>query len=585
MKKMKKILTIASILAVGLTSCGDWLDLEPENAVTAEKYWLTESDVESAMMGIYSGWIGSASSIWEQSEVRGDMMMPAASYKVDYRLILEGNITSSNSLVSWLKYYTIINNCNLLLERSGNALANDPSYTVTQDSIYHAEARVVRALMYFYLIRLWKDVPYITQAYYDDTVERNVGVSSQMDILNALISDLESVQSEGFLPYSYSAVSSDKAKNKGQVTMYMLKALLADMYRMKGSYETNLEASQAAYKKCVELCDAIIGSGQYALVPFAKSSAVESYLDLSELDNKADSSFYVLTDITPDDWFTSLYVNGNSSESIMELQEGSANYNSSGFYTLIISPSYYAPYYDNLQNTLFPPTEKELALSYQYRDVRLAMNYGVYSGTPLMWKYAGLAFDKSSVCTDVTAFKKNVIIYRLAEIYLMKAEALTQIAMANSDDQSMLLEAYRAVFKVRDRASAVETTDLQLGSGDYMQDLYWEELRNESPIELKSGEKILGTAMEKFVLDEEAREMAYEGRRWFDMLRNAERNSEGKGSCTGGNVSYLRYYTTSDKMAYIAGQMKKADFRYFPYPYQDVSLNDNLEQKPFWGTE
>ena len=46
-------------------------------------------------------------------------------------------------------------------------------------------------------------------------------------ILNALIGDLEAVQADGILPYAYSAAATDKALNKGQVTMYMLKALLA----------------------------------------------------------------------------------------------------------------------------------------------------------------------------------------------------------------------------------------------------------------------------------------------------------------------------------------------------------------------
>ncbi len=586
---MNKILTFALALmgAASLTSCDDWLDLQPENSVTAENYWKSEADVASAMTGIYCKWMSISPTIFQHAEMRADMVAPGGVTLANYLRVREGNITSTNGLANWINYYAVINQCNLLLDRSELALENDPSYSVTQDSIYHAQARVIRDLMYFYLIRIWKDVPYITTAYYDDTKERLVGATPQMEILDALIGDLEAVQADGILPYSYSAVSSDKALNKGQVTMYMLKALLADMYRMKGSYATDLAVSQDAYKKSLALCNSIIESGQYSLVPYKKSTSVEANLDMKELTTKADSSFYVL-DAMPDVWFNSVYVDGNSNESIMELQEDS--YNSSGMYDGVVGHTYYVPNMDYLRNSLFPPTEKEMALGYGYHDVRLSMCGTVMDGSLYITKYVATSYTTGSAAEK--DFKKNVLVYRLAEIYLMKAEVLTQIALANNNDQEMLLEAYRAVFKVRDRACAVETTDLQLGSGDYMQDAYWEELRKDLPITLNPGD-ISGSALEKLILDEEARELAYEGRRWFDLLRNAERNSEGKGNCTGGNISYLLSIagscTSTDKVAYIMGQLTKPDFRYMPYPYQDVSLNKTyngpLKQKSFWGEE
>ena len=590
MKDMKKILTLAIAAAACLTSCDDWLDLQPENSVSAKDYWKSEADVAAAMTGIYCEWLLGSSYIWQQAEMRADMVAPSMVTYADYVNVREGNITSWNDFVAWKGYYSVINQCNLLLERSEIALSNDPSYTVRQDSIYHAQARVVRDLMYFYLIRLWKDVPYITWAYYDDATPRLVGASKQMDILDALIADLEAVQKDAFLPYSYSAASTGKALNKGQVTMYMLKALLADMYRMKGSYATDPQTSQAAYRKCLELCNTIIESGQYALIPFKKSTAAESGVDLKDLETKADSSFYYMVDLLPTDWYDGLYVSGNSNESIMELQQDKSSYNNSGFYDIVVAPRYYTANVDLFSSTLFLPTEKELAMACRYRDIRSYMNIAIFGGTSCIWKFAGLS-DTEGINTKAD-YKKNVLVYRLAEIYLMKAEVLTQLAIANNNDQEMLLEAYRAVFKVRDRAGAVETTDLQTGEGLAMQDLYWEELRKDLPITLKPG-TISGSSMEKLILDEEAREMAFEGRRWFDVLRNAERNQEGKGACTGGNIGYLLSIagscTETSKVSYIMGQFKKPDFRYLPYPYQDVSINKSeggpLKQKPFWGTE
>lgn len=570
-----------------LSSCDEWLNLTPENAIPAEDYWKSESDVASALNGIYIEWTAQSSEMWIRQEMRADMLQPGSARDGNYTLIREGNITSSNSLCSWLPYYSVINQCNVLLERSAMALANDPSYTETQDNIYKAQARVIRAKMYFDLIRIWKDVPYITFAYYDDDTERNVGATDRLTILDAIIEELETVQSEAHLPYTYSTTS--KAETKGRCNMYMLKALLADMYRMKGSYATDPTVSQSAYNRCVSLCNEVIESGQYALIPYAKTNAKDGSLLLEDATTAADSAFYDCSNASTNTWFNALYVAGNSTESIMELQIDDED--AASFYSKLVNggrPTY-SPNTSMLTTSLFPPTEKDLASAYGYADGRRRFCY--FPGMPtLIWKHAGRSIDGglSDYYSNSAEYKRNVIVYRLAEIYLMKAEALVQIALANGNDQQTLLEAYRAVFKVRDRAGAVETTDCELGSGGYVQDRYWDQLHSGAPIALAAGE-LSGVVMEQFILNEEARELAYEGRRWFDVLRNTERNAEGTGSCTGGSLSYLISIaadcTTEDKIAYIQGQMRKPEFRYLPYPYNDVSNNKALDQKPFWGTE
>lgn len=580
-------MTVALLGAsVAFSSCDDWLSLDPENSVPADLYWQSKEDVAAAMTGIYCSVLQTTGQMLMHGEMRADYVAPGTKIDNSYKSIREGNITSANGLVAWKSYYTVINNCNLLLERADLALAKDASFTVAECTNYKSQAQVIRALMYFYLIRTYKDVPYVTWAYYDDQMDRNCPVTAQMDILNDLIAQLEQIQrTPKALAYSYSMTNA--GENKGQVTMYALKTLLADMYRWKGSLEADPSASQTAYQRCVDLCNEIIGSGQFALVPVPKTdakAAVGTYLE--DATTHADSCFYVIAHDAADNMFDQIYVKGNSSESIFELQVD--DYSATPFYSYFCASRTLMPNDAHLTDDVFLPTTNECAFLGNYEDIRYKINSAGQGESKYCWKYAGRDLNGETYVNSAD-FDKNILVYRLAEIYLMKAEALNQIAWANDDDPALLAEAYKAVFKVRDRACAVEATDVLLDNGMPMQVQFWDELRNDSLIVLSGNMKFSCRDMEQFILEEEGREMMYEGRRWFDVLRHAARNNYGEGTCTGGNLKYLLDIvinsTTIDKVTYLRNAYQNYESHYLPYPKQDVSLNESLTQKPFYGTE
>jgi hypothetical protein len=593
MKRKHNIMTAALVAGGALMfgSCNDWLSLDPEDSVTASKYWKTESDVESALSGIYCSVLSASSKMYTDGELRGDYTTPGTrTTHSGYYSMYNGDLTSSNSLVAWTAYYTAINNCNLLLEKADQALANDASFSATRCRKYKAQATVIRAMMYFYLIRTYKDVPYITWAYYDDTVDRDCAPTDQLDILNDLIAQLEQVERDGDLDYTYSLTS--VAQNKGQVTMYALKTLLADMYRWQGALTTNIATSQAAYARCVELCDEVIHSGQFALVDVPKTDAKKatgSYLE--DATSHADSCFFVLSFNSPAaDFFKKVYVDGNSDESIFELQVD--DYTATPYFAMCAysDRAYFLPNADHVRDDIFPSTENACAAAGNYEDVRYSMS--AFSG--LNWKYAGADMEGNIYATSSTEYRKNIIVYRLAEVYLMKAEALVQEAMyqekiGGPDVQKLLLQAYKAVYKVRQRASAVETTDVTVGSGSSMQVAYWDQLLNDEDFELTGSATLTTLNMEQFVLDEEGRELAFEGKRWFDVLRTAARNNYGAGTCTGGSLNYLMsivmYSTAIDKATYLRNAYKVYLRHYLPYPLNDVRTNSLLNQNPAYGDE
>ena len=161
----------------------------------------------------------------------------------------------------------------------------------------------------------------------------------------------------------------------------------------------------------------------------------------------------------------------------------------------------------------------------------------------------------------------NTIIYRLADIMLLKAEALVQMAknsdgIATSDKIILYLgEAWELVKKIRNRANATETTD------------YFYGIENANGLSVNS--------MEKFVYEERIRELMFEGKRWFDALRQAKRNNY-----EGNNLDYLyqiaTYGASAAKVSNLQKKLKNKNFHYFPIYQDEMETNKKLVQNPFY---
>ncbi|MBK7100128.1 MAG: RagB/SusD family nutrient uptake outer membrane protein [Sphingobacteriales bacterium] len=171
---MKNLFRILFIILVSLasSSCSKWLDLQPQDGITKAEFWKTKEDVKAALYGIYSslndGGVEERIFLW--GELRGDMVVPTTNASDDDRLVKNMNILSTNDLSNWAPMYKAINNCNLLLDFAGEAKASDPTFT--DELFYNAyigEALTVRSLLYFYLVRTFRDIPLKLKGSYKDT--------------------------------------------------------------------------------------------------------------------------------------------------------------------------------------------------------------------------------------------------------------------------------------------------------------------------------------------------------------------------------------------------------------------------------
>lgn len=132
-------------------------------------------------------------------------------------------------------------------------LETDATFTQTASDAYIAEAVFIRSLCYFYLVRTFNRVPWVSEPYVDDSQEYSVPVSTEAEVLNQVTTDLETWLQK--CKKGYESDDPDTWMNIGRATQWAYHALLADIYLW-----------QEEYSRCIEHCDKLINSQKFTLL-------------------------------------------------------------------------------------------------------------------------------------------------------------------------------------------------------------------------------------------------------------------------------------------------------------------------------
>ena len=120
MKKIVYSLLLATGMMGGLSSCADFLEIEPQNEILFENFWNEKADVDGIVAGIYSGLqseaILSRMIIW--GEGRSENVVAGVGIEKDINLenVLKENLKANNWYTYWADFYSIINNCNTVIK-------------------------------------------------------------------------------------------------------------------------------------------------------------------------------------------------------------------------------------------------------------------------------------------------------------------------------------------------------------------------------------------------------------------------------------------------------------------------------------
>lgn len=517
-KKQISIIVLSVFLFIGVTGCTDWLNVKPESEIILDEYWKSESDVESVLMSCYRGLTEDACiyrmMVW--GELRSDNIIPGSGFptaRYDMQRILEGELTSVNAYSSWGSFYSVINYCNTLLFYAPKVLDRDRNFSVDDLKKVRAEALTIRALCYFYLVRSFHEVPWVDVASIDDAQDYSPAKSSERAVLDSIISNLKEAQLNARTDFG------QNSKNKGRITMNAVNSLLADVYLW-----------DQQYSKCVETCDLVLADKKLKLI-----EQPLTYSNVFYLGKSAETIFELQFD-----------ENIQKNNAVINLYGNDADpYGEFGFpSTLAFDPETkiagaYSPFAYKVTTNFSESTN----------DVRTKDSYRLFGGKYFVFKYAGMArYENLTTLTSTYRYRTqtaNWIIYRLSDLMLMKAEALVELDGTANNKNALTL---------------VSKTYLRSNLGEDS---------------LKIANYPSKVDMEKLVLRERQRELLFEGKRWFDLVRMAKRENS-----TSTLNDYVNRKVTGNGASLGASVM---DAMYLPISRSELEANPNLVQNPYYG--
>lgn len=257
------------MLSLALTSCSEsFLDVESKTESNSETFYQTEGDAYRALVGCYAGWRETTSggsipivmsSIMQSDECfAGAGMNDAANYNVVDRFDLNEAPSYVNLWEEdWNRYYIAINRCNELITKMSDKFKDgDKGLT------YVAEARALRAICYFDLVRMFENIPLLTEP-----TSANVEQAAPDSVYSLIFADLKYAAST--IPAN-AYPKSQAASNDGHVTKYGAEGILARAYLFyTGRF--GHEPQWCSKSDALAACEDIIASGEFELVPQFKN--------------------------------------------------------------------------------------------------------------------------------------------------------------------------------------------------------------------------------------------------------------------------------------------------------------------------
>lgn len=617
MKHIIKYSFICLVASFAMTSCQGFLDENPATQVSSSVAYNTEETLEAQITGIYGtfhAWGLYLTNMQEFCQCASTLLVPKGErkdpqWRDQFKFTKYSTSEEGNYLV-WKAIWPGVNRCNRLIDN----LPDSPVDEAYKKEI-EAEAKLLRAIFYFDIVRFWGDAPLFLSS---PTEINDVNTPRQpfYKIYNQILVDLDFAEANmrtrqrqeqiNFERDRMSRYAATAFKASVFLTIGSLLSAPADDQFWNSANDANLisegkaprtpefiyqgkkiGSAEDAFKLAMENADRVIESGDYALADdyrqlFRWTNHEDFHLSEAifriPLSQNSGNSANIVTWINapfPEGTANFEMANGNYART-RPSRWGVNNFiartggklgtgtNNKTIYATTSDPRYHASIRDSYMSQYTGTATtyeyvKGQVVTYPINDSYINNTNGIYY-LPYIWKYVSPDYN-------VSVGNCGYYFMRLAEMYLISAEAAVHLGQPD--------KAIQRVNTLRRRAAS--STDTGFDAAIYAS-LEWKDIQFSSDEEL-----LLAVWWERYI------EMSFEGHEYFDTHRYGAtwlaeniaipHNEFLADPCHAKYVAYLWPNLGSDK-PYIEDPKELRKSLLFAYPQKEFETNPRTPGYP-----